>query len=76
MIGGMLGFIPLLLIPVIVGVSVMIQWPLKKVRKENLRESSLKQGVPIETVEGIDTLKATAGERYMQERWDPDRPIC
>jgi len=70
MIGGQLGFIPLLLIPVIIGVSVMIQWPLKKVMKENLRESSLKQGVLIETVEGIETLKATGGERYMQERWE------
>jgi hypothetical protein len=70
MIGGMLGFIPLLLIPVIIGVSVFIQWSLKKVMKENLRESSLKQGVLIETVEGIETLKATGGERYMQERWE------
>jgi ATP-binding cassette, subfamily C, bacterial LapB len=70
MIGGMLGFIPLLLIPVIIGVSVFIQWPLKRVMKENLRESSLKQGVLIETVEGIETLKATGGERYMQERWE------
>lgn len=70
MIGGVLGFIPLLLIPVIIGVSVFIQWPLKKVMKENLRESSLKQGVLIETVEGLETLKATGGERYMQERWE------
>jgi ATP-binding cassette subfamily C protein LapB len=70
MIGGVLGFIPLLLIPVIIGVSVFIQWPLKKVMKENLRESSLKQGVLIETVEGIETLKAAGGERYMQERWE------
>ncbi|CAN7197992.1 type I secretion system permease/ATPase [Caballeronia sp. LjRoot34] len=70
MIGGMLGFIPLLLVPVIIGVSVLIQWPLKKVMKENLRESSLKQGVLIESVEGIETLKATGGERYMQERWE------
>jgi ATP-binding cassette, subfamily C, bacterial LapB len=70
MIGGALGFIPLLLIPVIIAVSVFIQWPLKKVMKENLRESSLKQGILIETVEGIETLKATGGERYMQERWE------
>ncbi len=70
MIAGPLGFIPLALIPVIVGVSLAIQWPLKKTMKENLRESSLKQGVLIETVEGIETLKATAGERYMQERWE------
>lgn len=70
MIGGVLGFIPLMMIPVIIGASLFIQWPLKKVMKENLRESSLKQGILIETVEGIETLKATGGERYMQERWE------
>lgn len=70
MIGGVLGFIPLLLIPVIIGISVFIQWPLKRTMKENLRESSLKQGILIETVEGIETLKATGGERYMQERYE------
>jgi len=69
-IGGVLGFIPLLLVPVIIGVSIFIQWPLKKVMKQNLRESSLKQGILIETVEGLETLKATGGERYMQERWE------
>ena len=69
-IGGVIGFIPLLLVPVIIGVSVFIQWPLAKTMKENLRESSLKQGVLIETVEGLETLKATGGERYMQERWE------
>ena len=70
MIGGVLGFVPLILIPIIIGVSIAIQWPLAKTMKENLRESSLKQGVLIETVEGIETLKATGGERYMQERWE------
>jgi ATP-binding cassette subfamily C protein LapB len=69
-IGGVIGFIPLLLVPIIIGVSVFIQWPLAKTMKENLRESSLKQGILIETVEGLETLKATGGERYMQERWE------
>jgi ATP-binding cassette subfamily C protein LapB len=70
MIGGVLGFVPLILIPIIIGVSIAIQWPLAKTMKENLRESSLKQGLLIEAVEGIETLKATSGERYMQERWE------
>jgi ATP-binding cassette subfamily C protein LapB len=70
MIGGPLGFVPLMMIPLIVGVSIAIQWPLAKTMKENLRESSLKQGLLIEAVEGIETLKATGGERYMQERWE------
>ncbi|MDI6958272.1 type I secretion system permease/ATPase [Pantoea sp. Pa-EAmG] len=68
-IGGPLAWIPLLIIPVIVIISVAIQWPLARIMKENLRESSLKQGVLIESIEGMETLKATAGESWMQRRW-------
>ncbi|MFJ2713264.1 type I secretion system permease/ATPase [Pseudomonas sp. NPDC087346] len=69
-IGGPLGWIPLLLIPLILAVSIFIQWPLARTMKENLRESSLKQGVLIESIEGLETLKAVGGEAYMQRRWE------
>lgn len=69
-IGGPLGWVPLMLIPLIVIISVIIQWPLARTMQENLRESSLKQGVLIETVEGLETLKAVSGEAYMQRRWE------
>nr|WP_274610346.1 ABC transporter transmembrane domain-containing protein [Pseudomonas sp. TH31] len=69
-IGGPLGWIPLLLIPLILVISIAIQWPLARTMKENLRESSLKQGVLIESIEGLETLKAVGGEAYMQRRWE------
>lgn len=69
-VGGPLGWVPLLLIPLILIISVAIQWPLARTMKENLRESSLKQGVLIESVEGLETLKAIGGEAYMQRRWE------
>jgi ATP-binding cassette subfamily C protein LapB len=70
MIGGPLGFVPLIMIPLIIMISVGLQWPLARTMKENLRESSLKQGVLIESVEGLETLKSVGGEGYMQRRWD------
>lgn len=69
-IGGYLGFVPLILLPIIVTISVIIQWPLAKTMQENLRESSLKQGVLIESIEGMETLKAVGGGAYMQRRWE------
>lgn len=69
-IGGPIGWIPFLMLPIIVTVSLIIQWPLAKTMKENLREVSLKQGVLIESIEGLETLKASGGERYMQHRWE------
>jgi ATP-binding cassette subfamily C protein LapB len=69
-VAGPLGWIPLLMIPLILIISILIQWPLARTMKENLRESSLKQGVLIESVEGLETLKAVGGEAYMQRRWE------
>lgn len=69
-VGGYLGFIPLLLLPVILAISIIIQWPLARTMKENLKETSLKQGVLIESIEGMETLKAVGGESYMQRRWE------
>lgn len=69
-VGGPLGWVPMLLIPLILIISVGIQWPLARTMKENLRESSLKQGVLIESIEGLETLKAVGGEAYMQRRWE------
>ncbi|QCT20997.1 type I secretion system permease/ATPase [Jejubacter calystegiae] len=68
-IGGALGWVPLLLLPAILLVSVAIQWPLAKIMKANLQEASLKQGVLIESVEGMETLKAVNGHAWMQRRW-------
>jgi ATP-binding cassette subfamily C protein LapB len=68
-ISGALGWVPLLLLPAILLVSVAIQWPLAKIMKANLQEASLKQGVLIESVEGMETLKAVNGHAWMQRRW-------
>ncbi|KLG11724.1 ABC transporter [Enterobacter cloacae subsp. cloacae] len=70
MIGGPLGWIPLLMIPCIILISVVIQWPLARTMRENLRESSLKQGVLLESIEGMETLKSVSGEGYMTRRWE------
>ncbi|WP_124379033.1 type I secretion system permease/ATPase [Pseudomonas synxantha] len=69
-IGGPLGWVPMLLIPLILIISIIIQWPLARTMQENMREASLKQGVLVESVEGLETLKAVGGESYMQRRWE------
>lgn len=68
-IGGPLGWVPMLMLPLILIICVVIQWPLAKIMKANLQEASLKQGVLIESVEGMETLKAVNGQAYMQRRW-------
>jgi len=70
MIGGPLGWVSLLMVPCIVLISIAIQWPLARTMRENLRESSLKQGVLLESVEGLETLKSVGGEGHMTRRWE------
>ncbi|WP_435954756.1 type I secretion system permease/ATPase [Dryocola sp. BD626] len=70
LIGGPLVLVPLALIPLIVIISLLIQWPLAKIMRENLRESSLRQGVLIESIDGLESLKAAGGEGLMQYRWE------
>ncbi len=70
LVGGPLAFVPLMAIPVIIVVSIFIQWPLANNMKQNLREISLKQGLLIETIEGLESLKAVRGEGVMQKRWE------
>ncbi|QXQ21593.1 type I secretion system permease/ATPase [Pseudomonas tolaasii] len=70
LIGGPLVMIPLLAVPVILLVSIACQWPLSRYMQENVREISLRQGLLIETLEGMEALKASRGESVMQKRWD------
>jgi ATP-binding cassette subfamily C protein LapB len=70
LIGGQLALVPVAAIPIILIASVLIQWPLGRYMEENIREISLKQGLLIESIEGLEALKAAQGEGVMQKRWD------
>ncbi|EJN07563.1 type I secretion system permease/ATPase [Herbaspirillum sp. YR522] len=69
-IGGPLGWVPLLAIPLIILVSVAVQWPLARAMRENLRETAIRQGFLIEAVDGRETLKANGAEGSAQKRWE------
>ncbi|MBK5143704.1 type I secretion system permease/ATPase [Budviciaceae bacterium BWR-B9] len=70
LVAGPLVLVPLCAVPIILIVSLCVQWPLAKNMKENLREISLKQGLLIETIDGLESLKAAQGEGVMQKRWE------
>lgn len=70
MVAGPLMWVLLLSIPLVVIVSVAVQWPLARVMRENLLEGAHKQGVVIEAVEGVEALKAAGAEGFMQHKWE------
>ncbi|MFZ4831648.1 type I secretion system permease/ATPase [Rouxiella sp. Mn2063] len=74
-IGGPLVIIPLLAIPLIVIPGLLIQWPMAKLAKEGMREGALRNAVLVETIEGIEDIKALQAETYFQRQWEQTHEV-
>jgi len=62
--------IPLLVIPVVLVVSLLIQIPLRQVVQQTFRASAQKQALLVETLTGLEDLKTMRAEGLMQRRWE------
>lgn len=69
-IGGPIAFVPLLAVPMVVGIGLLMQGALKKVIKESMMESALKNALLFETISGLETIKVQAAEGHTQRRWE------
>ncbi|HEX4878828.1 MAG TPA: ATP-binding cassette domain-containing protein, partial [Limnobacter sp.] len=67
--GSELAVIPLLTMPVLLVLSVAVQQPLSRLSEEHMRESSIRNGMLIESIDGVESLKATGGEGWFSQRW-------
>lgn len=70
MIGGKLAIVPLILIPLVIIVGFLVQPRIARYMNESMRESSQRQGLVVEAIEGIETLKANNATNWAQQRWD------
>ena len=69
-VGGWIVAVPLVLIPLSVCIGLFLQPRLSVLVSKVMRATSLKQATLIETLGGIDTLKALAAESRMQRIWE------
>ena len=69
-IAGPLAFIPLLMLPVMVIVGLAMQRPLDRAMKRLQAESSARHGVLVESLAGLETVRATGAEARMQTAWE------
>lgn len=74
-IGGPLVIIPLLAIPLIVIPGLLVQIPMAKLAKEGLREGALRNAVLVETIEGVEDIKALQAEPYFQRQWEQTHEV-
>ncbi len=70
LIGGQLVLVPLLMIPVVVIASLAVQPSLDRLARENLGQGFSKQGVVVETVSGLETVKAGRAGPMLNARWN------
>ncbi|QMT30940.1 type I secretion system permease/ATPase [Alysiella filiformis] len=70
MLGGKLAFVPLTVIAIVVVVSLVAQRPLSRYINQSMKESSQRQGLAVEAIEGIETLKVNNATNWAQQKWD------
>lgn len=69
-IGGVLAAIPLTAIPLVLVTSLIFQRPLQRTITKTFAESSRKHAMLIETLGGLDAIKAARAEGVMQKKWE------
>jgi ATP-binding cassette subfamily C protein LapB len=70
LIAGPLAWIPLIMLPIVLAAGFILQRPLDRAIKRLQAESSARHGVLIESLSGIETVRATGAESRMQTAWE------
>lgn len=70
LIGGSLFWIPFIVIPVILIVGLLLQWPLINLTRKAYQFSAEKQATLFESLSSIETVKTTGAESILQSRWE------
>ena len=68
-LAGPVAFVPLLFIPISLLVGLVFRNKLKKLTEVHMRESNMKNGLLIEAIDGIESVKACGAEWKMLDRW-------
>ena len=69
-VAGEVAWVPLCAVPIVITVGLIMQYPLRKVIEDTHRESSQKHALLVETIDGLETIKATAAEGRVQRSWE------
>lgn len=65
-----LAIVPLVAACLVVIAGLIVQRPLARHILDSMKEGSQRQGMAVEAVEGIETLKVNNALGHMQQRWD------
>jgi len=69
-IAGPLALVPVLVVPLVLVVSAIIQPILKRFSDQNLRTQQGKMTILHELLNNVETVRTIAGGKYLNEKWD------
>lgn len=65
-----IALVPLVLFPVAVMVGFFFRKPIERITNQSVVESTLKNGLLIESIDGIETIKTHQGEKHFTGKWN------
>ncbi|WP_445365037.1 type I secretion system permease/ATPase [Microbulbifer sp. ANSA001] len=69
-IAGALALVPLLAVFLLLIPGLLLQPKLAKLSQESIKESSLRNAILIETIQGVEDIKSLQAEQYFQGQWN------
>jgi len=69
-VAGPLALIPMAVVPVVIIAGGILQFPLRNIIEKTHKEQSQKHALLFETIDGVETIKATAAEGRVQKAWE------
>tara|TARA_B110000008_G_scaffold279077_1_gene324778 strand:- start:14094 stop:15797 length:1704 start_codon:yes stop_codon:yes gene_type:complete len=69
-IAGPLAIVPILIVPLILGVAALIQPFLKRFSDKNLKTQQNKMMVLHELLNNVETVRTVAGGKFLEDRWN------
>jgi ATP-binding cassette, subfamily C, bacterial LapB len=69
-IAGPIAWIPLVMLPMMILLGLILQRPLDRAMKALQAESSARHGALVESLSGLETVRATGAEARMQTIWE------
>ena len=68
-IAGPVAFVPLMMIPVGLIIGLAMKGPIERYTAESMEESNKKNGLLIEALDGVESVKAASAEWKLENRW-------
>lgn len=75
-IGGPLGWVLVGAIPLILGIAALIQGALRRTMRANMAQQAELQGILVETVEGLEDLKAAGAQGRFLQRFEESTALA